>query len=211
MIAEATSGTLPHPYCYVNLFARHYTSLSRRTFLLGLGGGVGGGGVTALITAAGARGQAIGDTLRNDPHFVAGPIESLDAPSALRIRTRRAPVEITLTRDAHIWRDRRSTLESFAVDEEVVAEGEWRGDAFVASILTSMYFALQGRLVETGPTHLRTTAWVAELVPESRVQRGTELLLVGAASLRTGQRINVLARRDVRRDVFVALRIYDQE
>lgn len=183
------------------------SSISRRAFILGLGGGVSGGGVAALTTVAGAG----ADELRSDPHFLAGPIESLDLPLALRVRTHRAPAEITLTKDAHIWRDRRSTLESFAVDEEVVAEGEWRDDAFVASVLTSMYFAIEGRLVETGPIQLRTAAWIAKLVPESRVQRGTELLQVGAASLRMGQQINVLARRDVRRNVFVALRIYDHE
>jgi hypothetical protein len=183
------------------------SALSRRRFIFGVGSGIIGGtllgAATARATISGSPGHpAISDEV------VAGAIESIDSTSVFQVGTRGEPTRVVLAENAHVWRDARATLSDFRAGDEVVAEGRWVSDSFVASALTNLYYALEGRVVEERGDYLRSAAWQARFVAETRLQRGTSLAVVRPNNFRPGEFVNVLARRGSQADEYVALRVY---
>lgn len=181
------------------------SALSRRRFIFGVGSGMIGGTLLGAATASATVTGSLAPTVNEE---LAGAIDSIESSSAFRVRTRGEPTRVVLRRNAHVWRDAQATLDDFRVDDEVVAEGEWVGDAFLASAVTNLYYPLEGRVLEARSDYLRSAAWRARFVAETRLQRGTSLANVSPTDFRTGDFVRVLARRDPRVDDYVALRVY---
>ena len=180
------------------------TTLSRRRFLSTVGVGIAGG--AALGTAAAVGGVAASKA-GTDAESVVGVIEELVTPTSLRIRRDDGSVSVALAKDARVWRDHAVSLDAFGVGEDVVAEGKWQDGVFEALSLTNVIVPLEGRVLEVGSGHLRTTRGVVEFVSETRLQRPSGQVRVSPSDFKVGRTVQVWGRRDPRTKRIVALRV----
>jgi hypothetical protein len=174
--------------------------LSRKGLLLGLGAG-------AAAAAAATVGGASDAALDSRP-VVGGPIRAVFPPSRLQILdSNETTVDVTLTPDAHIARDRVVPLAAFAIGEDVVAEGRWAGSTFLANSLTSVYLPFKAPVVSVGREHVETKAGRVRFIAETRLQDGTTLTPVSPDHFQAGSELKALVRRDPRNDELIAVRV----
>lgn len=176
--------------------------LSRRNLLLGAGGAVAGfAGIHAPALAGRvSRGEVI-----------AGSIASLSFPDKAEIDASDGTARVVFPRTATFWRDHPAQLVDFLPGDEVVAEGHWAVGRFEAEYLISMFRPVDGQVVEMTKDQLVTTGGVVRLTRDTRIHSGEASTPARAATIRAGEEVAILARRDSQTNTLVAVAIVRSE
>lgn len=188
---------------HMNDFKSSSRPITRKGLFLGLS--------AAAVGVAGVNGAAGGASSSDSPEVVEGAIEEIFPPSRLHVMDGDKLVEVVLTPNAHVARDRVSALADFEVGDDVVAEGQWKGRTFLAKSLTNVYLPFRAPVVSTGADFVETTAGRVRFIPETRLQRGTSLSAVSPKQYTAGQQFHALGRRDPKSGELIALRVADPD
>ena len=130
---------------------------------------------------------------------LAGVVEAVDPPSALRLRTRAGTTVVEITTDALLWREGPAQLTDFIPGDEVAAEGAWLGARFLASGVTPMFRLANGDIIERTGDLLETSAGAIRITEhteaaETMGEDGTFYAAAPLAELQPGDRVLVLGR-----------------
>jgi hypothetical protein len=98
-------------------------------------------------------------------------------------------------------------IEAFVPGDKVVAEGEWEGEVFVATTLMSLYYFIEGEIVERKKERLVTTAGVILLTPESEKAAAAGYEAVPLDELDAGDEIAALVWSDPARNTYLAAKV----
>jgi hypothetical protein len=128
-------------------------------------------GALALLQLSDIGAAALQDATIPAP-ILPGVIERIDYPDIIHLRNSAGSAVIRLVPGAGLRRGymgRTAELAAFPSDDEVVAEGLWEGDTFVATSLMSLYHTIFGRIVGRRGNRLQIDGPLRELVlmPES--------------------------------------------
>ncbi len=88
-----------------------------------------------------------------------GSIVSFESDSSFTLRVRGSKgrkASVALADNALIWRDEDCALHDFAQGDEVVAEGAWSCERYVASALVPMTTLFEARILGVEPQGLAT-------------------------------------------------------
>lgn len=179
--------------------------------IAGLSAAAGAGVVFAEVTGhanAGVR-EAVTEVpfSPNPPAVVTGFLKSANVASktATLQTAEQKNVRVDFTDDAVLWRDHQVNLDAFSLDEELVAEGTWRGNNFSAFSLITIYQSLYADVRSVVGDRVYTTRGALRFVPETRSQRADRL--IGTGEIRSGGSIGAIVRFVPRDQEYVVLRV----
>lgn len=104
-----------------------------------------------------------------------------------------------------------NSTDSFVPGEKIVAEGEWVDGLFVATTLMSLYYFVEGEILEREQERLETTAGVILLTPETEPAAAAGYEAESLDELAAGDEIAALAWSDPTNNTFVAARVGTRE
>lgn len=174
--------------------SRKDRTVSRRT-LLGVSGAAGAAALALItrdapgVSAAADRGEGA----------IPATIERIVLPKTIHARNSNGSVVITMEDAAHFSRYRASThvhLADYLIGDEIVAEGQWRGDVFVADALVSCYRLVVGRIIGKDGSALHTTNGTIYLTLDTRVRQEPQEEPATNADLAIGDEVRISAWRD---------------
>jgi hypothetical protein len=126
---------------------------------------------------------------------VAGKIERIELPNVLYLSQRSGqeiPVQFTAT--ANFWhRTKTANLSTFVPGDEVTAEGDWNGESFQSSYLTTLYRPVTGTIIRRTGDSLETTGGSIHLAPDTVPWERKHLSVKSLAGLAPNDEIFALA------------------
>lgn len=184
--------------------------LTRRQMLKAVGATIVGGGSATMFSKSLAAEPADEET-----PLVVGTLERLEPPDLLYVSVapgqptaRTAIVKVPNT--ASVSRGLQGVvhgIEAFVPGDKVVAEGEWKGEVFAATTLMSLYYFIEGEIIERKEERLVTTAGVILLTPESEKAAAAGYEAVPLDELDAGDEIAALVWSDPTRNTYLAAKV----
>lgn len=174
--------------------------IDRRQLLKGAGLGAGFSVASAILPS--------GTVSASDTDAISGTVAWLDVRARrLGIRTPLGVTEVQLSDDAVVWRDERSTLDRFGLNDEVSAEGEASGDSFLAKTLLATMHSLVANVESREDKILYTDSGPVYLNEHSRPQGGPGVKTKPLNKIAPGDRVVVRGRRDTESGSIIAFRV----
>lgn len=169
-------------------------TVSRRT-LLGVGAAAGATALTLItqdapgVYAAADRGEGA----------VPATTERIVLPKTIHARNSNGGVVITMEDTAHFKRYRAGSdvrLADYMVGDEIVAEGQWRGEVFVANALVSCYRLIMGSITGRNGSALHTTGGTVYLTSDTKVLQASLEEFTTVSELALGGEVRISAWHD---------------
>lgn len=104
-----------------------------------------------------------------------------------------------------------SDTRTFMPGDKVVVEGEWRDGIFMATTLMSLYYSIEGKIIERKQERLETTAGVILLTPDTEPAAAAGYEAEPLAELAVGDEITALAWIDPTNNTYVATKVGTRE
>ena len=104
-----------------------------------------------------------------------------------------------------------NSTDGFVPGEKVVAEGDWVDGLFVATILMSLYYFVEGEVLARKQEQLETTAGVILLTPDTEPAAAAGYEAEPLEELAAGDEVAVLAWDDPTNDTYVAAKVGTRE
>jgi hypothetical protein len=134
----------------------------------------------------------------------------VETPNLLHVRHASGDqVLIQLTAEARIQRQGHDAdLAAFVSGDEVVAQGHWAGDRFIADSLASVFRQMEGDVTRVDGTLLETTGGRLLLTPDTWAMHRSGVSTMALSQLRVGDSIAALAWYDPTREVLMAAAVW---
>ncbi|MCA9943290.1 MAG: hypothetical protein H6656_22070 [Ardenticatenaceae bacterium] len=188
--------------------------LTRRQVLRAVGATLVGGGSAAVFGKSLAA-----EPVSEEVPFVTGTLERIEQSdllylSALDPNQARQTITVKVLPTATISRGVQGIVNStdgFVPGEKVVAEGDWVDGLFVATILMSLYYFVEGEVLARKQEQLETTAGVILLTPDTEPAAAAGYEAEPLEELAAGDEVAVLAWDDPTNDTYVAAKVGTRE
>lgn len=163
-------------------------NLSRRQFVIGAGAVISGFGIL----------QAMSGEQQQSDTAVAGIVERVEAPDLLRIRQYDGRALLVRFSDSALFlrRVELTSLTSFVTGDEVVAEGSWDDERFVADRLSTLFRPVEGHILAREGDRIETTSGFVYLAVDTVIWDTPQLAPKALAELTDGDHIYALSSRD---------------
>jgi hypothetical protein len=183
--------------------------LTRRQILKAVGATIVGGGSVAIF------GRSLAAEPGNEAPIIIGTLERVEPPDLLHISSANPSqsaqtIIVKVPSTATISRGLQGIVSStdvFVPGDKVVAEGEWKDGLFVATALMSLYYYIEGEIIERRQERLETTAGVILLTPESEKAAADGYEAVPLDELADGDEIAALVWNDPISNTNLAARV----
>ena len=188
--------------------------LTRRQVLRAVGATLVGGGSAAVFGKSLAA-----EPVSEEVPFVTGTLERIEQSdllylSALDPNQARQTITVKVLPTATISRGVQGIVNStdgFVPGEKVVAEGDWVDGLFVATILMSLDYFVEGEVLARKQEQLETTAGVILLTPDTEPAAAAGYEAEPLEELAAGDEVAVLAWDDPTNDTYVAAKVGTRE
>lgn len=183
--------------------------LTRRQMLKAAGATIIGGG--AAIFAKSLAAESAGE----EAPLVVGTLERIEPPDLLHVSTdpAQSPAKTTLVKAPDTATFSRglqgvvNDVDAFVPGDKVVAEGEWEDGLFVATALMSLYYSIEGEIIERDQERLETTAGTILLTPESEKAAAAGYEAISLDELAAGDEIAALVWNDPTINTYLAAKV----
>jgi hypothetical protein len=181
--------------------------LTRRQILKAVGATIVGGGSVAIF------GKSLAAEPGNGAPIVSGILERVEPPDLLHISSAKQTAQTIIVKvpsTATVSRGLQGIVSSpdvFVPGDKVVAEGEWKDGLFVATALMSLYYYIEGEIIERRQERLETTAGVILLTPKSEKAAADGYEAVPLDNLTDGDEIAALVWNDPINNTYLAAKV----
>lgn len=183
------------------------STLTRRQMLKTSAGAAIAGYIAARATDAHAE-QAYSTVDGQD--VVVGVVERVESPRTLSVRRKEGRLIVRFSDDAFFSRGDLGIVadcSAFVRRDEIIAEGHQVDGAFSATVLMTMYRAIEGRILDRQDNRLQTTSGIVQLTSDTELLDGDEFMNKPLTQLTVGDDIWTDGWRDPSVGQFVALRV----
>ena len=189
--------------------------LTRRQMLKAVGATIIGGGSVAVFNKS-----VTAEPESEEVPFVTGTLIRSEPPDLLHLSSLdpnqpasqttivKVPDTATVSRGLQgIVSDTRT----FMPGDKVVVEGEWRDGIFMATTLMSLYYSIEGKIIERKQERLETTAGAILLTPDTEPAAAAGYEAEPLDELAVGDEIAALAWIDPTNNTYVATKVGTRE
>jgi hypothetical protein len=188
--------------------------LTRRQVLRAMGATLVGGGSAAVFGKSFAT-----ESVSEEVPFVTGTLERIEQSDLLYLSSldpnqARQTITVKVLPTATISRGVQGIVNStdgFVLGEKVIAEGNWVDGLFVATALMSLYYFVEGEILERKQERLETTAGIILLTPDTEPAASAGYEAEPLEKLATGDEIAALVWDDPTNNTYVAAKVGTQK